>query len=93
MTIEEKLLEEINKDKMMYDLYHSLKGMWIDMDHIVARAVYYTADFEDAQTIIEYVDGGEDIEVAIYETCGYDWFQDHCSNTPYLDDDICNELI
>tara|TARA_R110000796_G_scaffold161858_1_gene278616 strand:- start:969 stop:1271 length:303 start_codon:yes stop_codon:yes gene_type:complete len=93
MTLEERLLKKINEHKNMYDIYHAIKHLWIDMDETIARAVWYTADFDEAQRIVENVMEDMEIEEAIFEVVGYDWFQQHCSNTDYLDEKICNELL
>jgi len=93
MGIEEKLLDKINNEKHLYTIYHGVNAIWIDMEDVVAKAVYHTASFEDSNDIIEYVTEGYSIEESMYEVLGAEWFQDHCSGSEYLDNDICDQLI
>ena len=88
-----ELIDEINQNKIMFQLNHALKSLWVNMDEIIARAVYHTVDFVDANDVIEMVDGGECIEDALFSVVGVDWFRDHCSSSDYLDNEICNELM
>ena len=93
IKVEENLIDEINQNKIMFQLNHALKSLWVNMDEIIARAVYHTVDFVDANDVIEMVDGGECIEDALFSVVGVDWFRDHCSSSDYLDNEICNELM
>ena len=93
MTKLEKLLEKINNEKHLYDIYHSVNSNWIDMELEVALATYHTASFEDTMEIVEYASEGMDIEEALFDVVQYDWFRDHCSGSEYLNDELCSELM
>jgi len=87
-------VEVIAKDKMLTAILKGLTDMWHFPEDFLGMIVFYTRDFDVANSTVEYF-ADEDIglEEALFQAMEVADFKENCLDSEYLDKDKCKELV